>query len=834
TVEANSTLAGTIDAKTATGSVTGTTGTLTRVLDGTETEGALTFSFISTDQAGNAGSANTTTTNSSSVTFDKTPPTAPSAATIVSGSGWTTNYISNTNKAAVKVSGTKSTDTTQIKIDLTDGTNTKTTTLPGLTTITTYADATGINTTTATALVDGNIGVVITAYDAAGNTSTQTITQGSGTIIKDVAVPNAPVISSIGGADNYINNAEKATIIVVGTAEAGSTINVSLSDVGNAHTVTGSGTATGGNYSITIDGTTLVDGTITPSVTSTDAAANVSSATATPTAIKDVAAPSSAATISLSYYRAATWDDASTVNGTSSDGGSGVSTVTIVIKNTTDNDYWTGSAWGSSTNLAVTSGTTTWTYTLDNANLEDGDSYSVTPIATDNAGNSTAGTADTFMYDVSNPIIANVSAPVSTGYTSLNALPSVFQGDVGDNAGGSGVGTNNAVFYLRKVSSGTSYYWNGSNWNAVTEQWLVTTHDAADSNNIVLWSDAIDLPAWVDKETYFVRVKAVDKAGNEYKGAEVAFYYDTMSSVDAVSSKLDAVSVKLGETTDAIKAQVSGVQTSVVGVKTETAKILTASETTIPANITKAQEVVTSKITTDVQSHVKSEILNRESVVKQGAAITIRYRTDSGLVPKISVYSQKDVLLVSSKTMTEIGVTGIYEYSVTFLSVWGLGDFTVICSEPTKGTIDALVISVVQYDIASVSGSVSAILGSTTGLTGLETTIGTIGAQFDGMDKLLTKISKDVAGKVGDTKSAVNDLNSAFKQLEEMSKQIKEMGGTTGINLEKLYEVSKDKKDDITYIKNKSEELKAAMEINKKLIEDSNKKPVVHSWFEFK
>ena len=83
-------------------------------------------------------------------------------------------------------------------------------------------------------------------------------------------------------------------------------------------------------------------------------------------------------------------------------------------------------------------------------------------------------------------------------------------------------------------------------------------------------------------------------------------------------------------------------------------------------------------------------------------------------------------------------------------------------------------------------------------------------------------------------KSAVNDLAGAFKQLEDMSKQIKDIGGTTGINLEKLYEVSKDKKDDITYIKNKSEELKAAMEINKKLLEDQNKKPVVHSWFEFK
>ena len=42
------------------------------------------------------------------------------------------------------------------------------------------------------------------------------------------------------------------------------------------------------------------------------------------------------------------------------------------------------------------------------------------------------------------------------------------------------------------------------------------------------------------------------------------------------------------------------------------------------------------------------------------------------------------------------------------------------------------------------------------------------------------------------------------------------------------------KKDDINYIKNKSEELKAAMELNQKMLENVAKKPVVQTWFEFK
>jgi hypothetical protein len=127
------------------------------------------------------------------------------------------------------------------------------------------------------------------AKDLAGNTMNANASAGTFTV--DTVAPATPVITSIAG-DNKINNSEKAAIHVVGTAEANSTVNVSLSDAGNAHTVTGSGTATGGNYDIAIDGTSLNDGTITPSVTATDAAGNTSSAATTPTATKDVVVPS--------------------------------------------------------------------------------------------------------------------------------------------------------------------------------------------------------------------------------------------------------------------------------------------------------------------------------------------------------------------------------------------------------------------------------------------------------------------------------------------------------------------------------------------------------------
>ncbi len=133
------------------------------------------------------------------------------------------------------------------------------------------------------------VSVVLT--DAAGNSNVAytTAPTSGGTVTVDANAPAAPVITSV-ATDNKINNAEKATIAVVGTAEALATVNISLTDASGT-AVTGSAAANGGGaYTVTIDGTSLVDGAITASSTATDAAGNVSTAT-TQAATKDVVAP---------------------------------------------------------------------------------------------------------------------------------------------------------------------------------------------------------------------------------------------------------------------------------------------------------------------------------------------------------------------------------------------------------------------------------------------------------------------------------------------------------------------------------------------------------------
>ena len=153
------------------------------------------------------------------------------------------------------------------------------------------SNAVTIASTALTALADGTITATCSVSDAAGNPAVN----GTDNATKDVGIPDAPVITHIAG-DEKINNAEKAAIVVTGTAEANALVSVTLTNGANSRTGTQqlSGGATA--FSITIDGTAatpapLADGTITPSVTATDVAGNVSAAVTTPTALKDTVAP---------------------------------------------------------------------------------------------------------------------------------------------------------------------------------------------------------------------------------------------------------------------------------------------------------------------------------------------------------------------------------------------------------------------------------------------------------------------------------------------------------------------------------------------------------------
>jgi hypothetical protein len=283
-----------------------------------------------------------------------------------------------------------------------------------------------------------------------------------------------------------------------------------------------------------------------------------------------------------------------------------------------------------------------------------------------------------------------------------------------------------------------------------------------------------------------------------------------------------------------IASESTSIQSKISDVKAETAKILTATETTIPEKLAATQEVISTILNNEVAPSIRSSIVSTENVVKSGDTLTIKYRTYSGLSPVIDIYNADNELKLNKGKMKEIGVTGVYEYAVTFLQSWGKGDFTIVCSEPINGVMDALTITVIKTSLEQIYNQISAVLGTTAGITDLKQATIALSSQFSLVETALGKIGKDSLSTGKDTGGSTLALESVSSKLSYMAGQIEQFSKETGINLEKLYNVSEDKKNDILYLKNKTLELKAAVDLSKQMVDNIANKPITRTWYEYK
>jgi len=145
-----------------------------------------------------------------------------------------------------------------------------------------------INAIDVSTLVDGELTASVTLTDAAGNSGSA----GTAIATKDTVAPDLPGVPTVGG-DNLVNYDEwnDGSIIVEGTADAGSLVTVNIEDDCGSST-SGSEQLLGGatDYSITTSAD-LCDGPYYVSVTATDAAGNISSTQDGASVTQDTEAP---------------------------------------------------------------------------------------------------------------------------------------------------------------------------------------------------------------------------------------------------------------------------------------------------------------------------------------------------------------------------------------------------------------------------------------------------------------------------------------------------------------------------------------------------------------
>ncbi|GEM_PF-4444617 len=297
--------------------------------------------------------------------------------------------------------------------------------------------------------------------------------------------------------------------------------------------------------------------------------------------------------------------------------------------------------------------------------------------------------------------------------------------------------------------------------------------------------------------------------------------------VTAIPAQIEQAAATITSKIDAARTSIeTKVDTSTAAIKSETSKILTATGTeSLPDKIEAAKEHLT--------NIAKSEILNRENTVRSGQDLMIRYRTPGGSAA-IDVYDAKNIQRVNKMPMFAVpGTESVYEYKLKFDANWGRGDFTIVCSD-ANGNMDAMIISVLTTSLEDIYSTVSAVLGSTAGMSNFKTLAESLNSQFSVIESALNKASKSFINEGKGAAGMNTALEPVFNQLAAMAKQMKDMSGDTNINLSKLYDLTKEKKSDLTYLKNKTQQLRAAMEMSKKMVDNIANKPVTQTWYEYK
>jgi hypothetical protein len=233
------------------GTTTATGGTWTKTIV-LVSDGSHTYTAKATDAAGNVSPASATRT----VRVDTTPPAKPAFTAPAD------NALLNTSSPTL--SGTAEAGAT---VEVFEGTTSRgTTTATG-----------GAWSKTLAGVADGTHTYTVRATDPAANTSAASDTK---TLRIDTTAPAAPAITS--PANQSLQNS--ATVTLTGTADAGATV-----EVFEGATSRGTTTATGGTWTKTLAG--VADGRHVYTAKATDAAGNVSAASATRTVDVDTGPP---------------------------------------------------------------------------------------------------------------------------------------------------------------------------------------------------------------------------------------------------------------------------------------------------------------------------------------------------------------------------------------------------------------------------------------------------------------------------------------------------------------------------------------------------------------
>jgi len=235
-----------------------------------------------------------------------------------------------------------------------------------------------------------------------------------------------------------------------------------------------------------------------------------------------------------------------------------------------------------------------------------------------------------------------------------------------------------------------------------------------------------------------------------------------------------------------------------------------------------------------VREDNRSGLLNRERVVA-GSSVTIRYRATPGLAPEIDVYDTHHARKVAAVPMKEVGNTGVYEYQLTLDLNWDSGDYSIMVSESTKGTLDWMTITVAVTGGAEVN-----LVGTNDGIS-VPALLSAVQSKLDSLESNLNKareVSNEGLATVTETPTKVPsspEIDEIHRSIREISELLKPVSNENNINLDTMHESINESSTDIDELHKKAERLKILLDLNRELTEKigtESKRPVTKTWYE--
>jgi len=296
---------------------------------------------------------------------------------------------------------------------------------------------------------------------------------------------------------------------------------------------------------------------------------------------------------------------------------------------------------------------------------------------------------------------------------------------------------------------------------------------------------------------------------------------------DAISSSTETIEQAVTQSESTIASKVTQAESTI-------ASKVTQAESTISSSVTTAQTAITERVTLEGVSH----ILNQDTHVQEGKELVIRYKTTPGLAPIIDVYDANDTLRIAGHFMRETipGVSGIYAYTVPFN--WGKGSHSIICKEPTRGTLAGLNVQVISTDLEDIGSATTNTMSQVSKLSTLDPeALESIGSDIDSAIGIISTVSEAVEDLtmlkgVMDDFSGSGYIDNIREQINIVAEKMREFSKEQGLKIEEMFDISEEQFQHIDYIRNKTQEIKAMVELQKEILERGSDEPVTTSWLE--